>query len=112
MAKAKVRTKAQRRAAALESWRLRRLRTAEKPAKNLSVVVDFDRPKSPYVMPKPDFIGEQMRDFVGSEPTTIGATKEGHEYFVTITQAGSLFRHRVSVSAMRKLGMDCLTLTG
>jgi hypothetical protein len=118
---AKKRTKAQRSAAAKESWRLRRLRMAEKPtpaevlaAPGKSVTAFLSSSKLPKVGYNPLPIETQWREVGERENpvTTIGATKEGHEYFVTITHNGSLFRHRVSGSALRKLGLDCLQLVG
>jgi hypothetical protein len=98
MAKKKVRTTAQRRAAALEAWKLRRLRGAAKPTKN-------HRTPLPVIQFEQESIGL-------TGPTTAVAIREGSELYVTISFGGSIFRHQLSRDTMRKLGLDCLQLVG
>jgi hypothetical protein len=127
MAKNK-RTTAQRRAAAKEAWRLRRLKSANTPtpvkrtADKLPLVVPWHGEPLAQVDatafrrtfetaaeaakardPSPSVFGAAM---------TAVATREGSELFVTISGGGSLHRHKVSAETMRKLGLDCLQLVG
>lgn len=109
MAKNK-RTTAQRRAAAKEAWRLRRLKSANAPtpvkrtADKLPVVDIRDLGAEAGLEP--------IRHVASFDPTTAGCTKEGADFYVTITSGGHLHRHRLSAGAVRKLGLDCLQLVG
>ena len=95
--KAKVRTTAQRRAAALVAWQRRRLIAAGqvKPHKTPVPTIQFEKEPSGLTV-----------------PTTAVATREGSELYVTISSGGSIFRHQLSRDTMRKLGLDCLQLVG
>lgn len=100
-AKKKVRTTAQRRAAAKAAWATRRLRGANKPT---SV-------RKGHVTPPP--IGIDFgRDPSIVQPTTAAATREDSELYVTVSSGGSVHRHQLSRDTMRKLGLDCLQLVG
>jgi hypothetical protein len=103
-AKKVVRTTAERRAAAKASWARRKAEAAAKSA-NLGCNAE------------PSNVGEvatQTMKMVASvlSPSTASATSEGDDLYVTISQDGSLFRHKLSYQTMRKLGLDCLHLVG
>ena len=99
--KAKVRTTAQRRAAAKAAWALRRLR-GDVPFKKSR------RTKNHVTSPPPAV------DYgaYNQTPTSAVATREGDELYVTVSSGGSVHRHQLSRDTMRKLGLDCLQLVG
>jgi hypothetical protein len=119
---AKKRTKAQRAAAAKAAWALRK---AKNPNAGKKVVA-----AKPTPLPKVDFGGAMLHDAgvpaAGNEAPSVQAigyrgtpgvvtavaVQEGADFFVVISTEGSTFRHRLSPSLIRKLGMDCLTLVG
>jgi hypothetical protein len=107
--KAKVRTTAQRRAAAKASWALRRLKSANAPTKNMSITMS-DFPQSGVDFGREPSVAKAVSSI--TTPTSAVATREGDDLFVTITSNGSLFRHRLSYETMRKLGLDALHLVG
>ncbi len=117
---AKKRTTAQRRAAAKEAWRLRRLREAEKPSPVPRELRTSDK------LPKIDIVdlGAELAmppieggKFVSPKidyptPTTVAVSNEGETYYLSVSSNGSFFRHKVSRQTMRLLGLDALRIAG
>ena len=101
--KVKVRTTAQRRAAAKAAWALRKLKTAELPTATVK--------GHKTTVPSVDFAKLKTVDFAGTH-TTAAATREGSELYVTISSGGAVHRFPVARDTMRKLGLDCLQLVG
>lgn len=98
MAKKKVRTRAQRVAAAKAAWAVRRQREELFKLKGTAPMPTSS--KLPAVNLVPAL-------FTAS---TVVATREGDEFFVTVSIDGSLFRHKLSKDTLRSLGLDCIKL--
>lgn len=99
MAKKKVRTRAQRVAAAKAAWAVRRQR--EELLKMKATAPMPTSSKLPAVNLVPALYTAMQ---------TAVATREGDEYFVTVSIDGSLFRHKLSKDTLRSLGLDCIKL--
>jgi hypothetical protein len=94
----KKRTKAQRSAAAKESWERRRAAAA------LAAVPKFN----PRGLPLP--AAKEFLPVPAVPPVTISVTKEGADYYVGINNNGSLHRVRVAAETLKSMALDALRI--
>jgi hypothetical protein len=94
----KKRTKAQRSAAAKESWERRRAAAA------LATVPKFN-PRG-----LPAAVAKEFLPVPAVPPVTISVTKEGADYYVGINNNGSLHRVRVAAETLKSMALDALRI--
>lgn len=98
----KKRTKAERSAAAKASWARRRAAAAMDQA-------GVPKAQGPT---EGQFLREAGAGSISTSTVTAVATKEGAEYFLTLSFDGTVLRHKVSETLLRKLALDALSIVG
>lgn len=99
--KKKVRSAAERSAAAKASWQLRRLRSAKQPTPATPPIEEYmwnTTAATPEVTLEP--------------PITLSVTREGDGIYLTIANNGALSRTRVRPETLRVLALDALQMVG
>lgn len=104
--KKKVRTKAERSAAARAAWKRRQV-VETPPTQTFPIEVKFSGGESN--------VQTRSLDTLLSFPVTIttaSVTKEGESHYVNFYTDGSHIRQKLSSATLRQLGLDALQLVG
>ena len=98
--KKKVRSAAERSAAAKASWQLRRLRSAKQPTPATPPIEEYM------------YATAATTEVTLEPPITLSVTREGDGIYLTIANNGALSRTRVRPETLRVLALDALQMVG